>query len=191
MKVQNVSECLSGWYYLSHRTFCYQGQSHREGSYSIKIWLFLLYYLNRWFLGNQTWSDDTSSEARVSYEKNVLLHSGSRSQWRVKMLMFVQISSKPPNILFPNLILWCIIMSHSVVQKGWFAIFKVKVTAKAHMIKYDNFYYIFWTADPFPTKLCLIEQCYKSRVFYGEIGLLYSRSRSQQNFKMSMNVLSG
>ena len=35
----------------------------------IKIWLFLLYYLNFWFLGNQTWCDDTSSEARVSYEK--------------------------------------------------------------------------------------------------------------------------
>ena len=27
----------------------------------IRIWLFLLYYLNCGFLGNQTWSDDTSS----------------------------------------------------------------------------------------------------------------------------------
>ena len=43
-----------------------------------------------------------------------------------QMLIFVHmISSKPPI----NLVLWCIIMSWSVMQKDWFAIFKVKVTA--------------------------------------------------------------
>ena len=69
-----------------------------------------------------------------------LLHSGSRSQWRVKMLMFVQmISPKPPNILFPNLILSFIIMSWCIMLKDWFAIFKVKVTARAHMIKVWQF----------------------------------------------------
>ena len=69
-----------------------------------------------------------------------LLHSGSRSQRRVQILMFVQmISSKPPNILFPNLVLWCIIMSQSVMQKDWFAISKVTVTARAHMIKIWQF----------------------------------------------------
>ena len=60
--------------------------SSRSRAHIIKIWLFLLYFLNCWFLGNQTWSDDTPSEARVSYEKNGLLHSGSRSQKRVKCL---------------------------------------------------------------------------------------------------------
>ena len=51
------------------------------------------------------------------------------------MLMFVKmVFSNPPNILFPNLVLWCIIMSQNVTQKDWFAIFKVKVTARAHMI---------------------------------------------------------
>ena len=49
--------------------------------------------------------------------------------------MFVKmVFSNPPNILFPNLVLWCIIMSQNVTQKDWFAIFKVKVTARAHMI---------------------------------------------------------
>ena len=72
-------------------------------------------------------------------KKNWLLHSGSRSQWRVKMLVFVQIPSKPPNVLFPNLVSWCIIMSLSVKQKDWFAIFMVKVTAKVHMIKIWRF----------------------------------------------------
>ena len=51
------------------------------------------------------------------------------------MSVFVQmIPSKPTNILLPNLVLWCIIMSQSVVQRGWFSIFKVKVTARIHMI---------------------------------------------------------
>ena len=63
-----------------------------------------------------------------------------RAQWRVKMLMFVQmISSKPPNKLFSNLVLWCIIISQSVIQRDWFAIFKVKVTARVHMIEILQF----------------------------------------------------
>ena len=56
----------------------------------IKIWLFLLYFLNCRLLGYQTWSDVASSEAQVSCEKLVLLHTRSRSQRRVIMSMFVQ-----------------------------------------------------------------------------------------------------
>ena len=83
------------------QTFCWccylKGQGHSEGSYdqimTLSTILSELYSLAA-KLG------DTSSEARVSLEKNGLLHSGSRSQQRVKMLMFVQmISSKPPNIV--------------------------------------------------------------------------------------------
>ena len=62
------------------------------------------------------------------------------------------ISSKPPNILFPNLVLWCIIMSRSVMQKDWFAVFKFRVTVRAHLIRYDCFYHVCWTADLFATK---------------------------------------
>ena len=54
--------------------------------------------------------------------------------------------------------------------------------------KYDSLHYIFWTADPFATKLCLMVHYHKPRVSYGEIVLLSSRSRAQQNFKMSRNV---
>ena len=38
-------------------------------------------------------------------KKKGLLHLRSRSQLKVKMSLFVQISSKPPNILLPNLVL--------------------------------------------------------------------------------------
>ena len=51
-------------------------------------------------------------------KKNELLHSGSRPQWRVKMLVFVQIIfSEPPKILFANLVLWCIIMRWCIMLK--------------------------------------------------------------------------
>ena len=84
----------------------------------------------------------------MSCEKNALLHSGSRSQQRVKMLMFVQIIfSKPPSILLPNLVLWCIIMQELIWSK------------------YDNVYCIFWTADHFATKLGLIERYHKPECF--------------------------
>ena len=35
----------------------------------------------------------------------------------------------------PDLIWWCIIMRWCVVQKNWFTIFNVKVTARAYIIK--------------------------------------------------------
>ena len=98
------------------------------------------------------------------------------------------ISSKPPNILFPNLVLWCIIMNRSVRQKDCFAIFKVKFTARAQMIKIWQFLsyllncwsFCYWTW--FDSTLSY------ARVFYGDIGLLCSRSKSQQNFKICINV---
>ena len=140
-KNQNVSDCLSGWY-LNHRTFCYQTWYGDATSWSrlscgkklfavfkikvitradmIKTWLFLLYLLNCWFFGNQTWSDDTLSwhkpECLLKKRKKGLLQSRSRSQWKVRMSIFIQmIFYKLPNILLPNLVLWCIIMSWSVM----------------------------------------------------------------------------
>ena len=87
-------------------------------AHMIKIWYFLIYLLTYWFPGNQTLSDDTSSLASMSYEKIGLLHSRPRSQQRVKMSVFVQmVSSKPPNILLANLVLWCIIMSWTMCKR--------------------------------------------------------------------------
>ena len=90
-------------------------------------------------------------------KKNELLHSGSRSQWRVKMLMLVHMmSSKPPNILFPNLVLWCIIRSQSVMQKDLLLFSRSRSLQELIWSKYYNFFSIFWTADPVATKLGLI-----------------------------------
>ena len=50
-------------------------------------------------------------------KKSWITNSGSRSQWMVKISMFVRmISSKPPSILFPNLVLWCIMRKSSYDQ---------------------------------------------------------------------------
>ena len=52
--------------------------------------------------------------------------------------MFVQmIFSEPQNILLPNLVLLCSIISQSVMQKNWFTLFNVKVTARAYK-SYDQ-----------------------------------------------------
>ena len=112
----------------------------------------------------------------------------SVSQWRVKMLMFVQlISSKPPNILLPNLILWCIIMSWNAHRKIGLLFSGSRSQQGLIWPKYDSFYYIFWTAHSFATKLVLIIHYHKPE--WGMEKLYFcSKSRSHQNFKMSMSV---
>ena len=88
---------------------------------------------------------------------------------KAKMSMLVQmISSKPTNILLPNLVLWCIIMSQSVMQKGWFAIFKVKVTAKVYMImtlftiSFELLILLVWNLA---WKYVIISQCHCIRAY--------------------------
>ena len=42
---------------------------------------------------------------------------------------------EPQNILFPNLVWLCSIISQSDRQKDWFTVFNVKVTMRAYIIK--------------------------------------------------------
>ena len=167
VKVQNVSEYLSGWYLLNGRTFWYQ-----------------------------TWYGDAASWARGScgFIFLSLLPSRSRSQWRpilsrydsfcyifwtvdslatklglmihhhrpecvmkkedyciqgqghseVGMSVFVQIiSSKPPNVLFSTLGLWCTTMSQSVMQKIVLLFSRSGSQQGLIWSKHDNFYCIF------------------------------------------------
>ena len=45
------------------------------------------------------------------------------------------IFSESLNLLLPNLVWWCIIMSQVFFQKDWFAVFKMKITVKNNIIK--------------------------------------------------------
>ena len=112
-KVQNVSKCLSGWYLLNHRTFCYQtwygDPAWARVSHRIFFWHLLSsrsrsqwgliwskydsFYYIFWTvdslatkLGLMIRHHDISKS--VLWKKIGLLISGSRSQWRVKRLMF-------------------------------------------------------------------------------------------------------
>ena len=65
----------------------------------------------------------------------------ARSQRRFKMLMnvFVGMTSSEPlqnhKTLLQNWVWLCGIISQSVMQKNWFTVFNVKVTARAYIIK--------------------------------------------------------
>ena len=103
-------------------------------AYVIKIWLFLLYLLKCWSVCNQTWFDSTAIWAGVSYGEMGVLHSRSSLQQKFKMLVNVWLD----NIFWTteqNLVWLCSIISQSVVQKIWFTVFNVKVTARLYIIK--------------------------------------------------------
>ena len=124
-------------------------KDYSEGSYDQNMTLSTIFslLLIPW-QPNLVWWYIIRSQSVQWKKLDFSLHSGSRSHWKVKMLMFVQvISSKPPNILFPNLVLWCIIMQEFMWSK------------------YYNVYCIFWTADPFATKLGLIVHYHKPECF--------------------------
>ena len=180
VKGQNVNVCLDDTFYTTKhfvsklgivmhhyesnchakRLICYfQGQGHCKSSYDKKRDNFYCIF----------WTADpfaTKLGLIVHYRKpeffmekwDCCVQGQRQSKISECQWMFFQIiSSKLPNILLPNLVLWCTIMSQTVMQKDRFAIFKVKVTAK-----YDNFYCIFWNVDSFATKLGVIVHYHKS-----------------------------
>ena len=111
------------------------------------------------------------------------MHSRCWSQWRVKMSVQV-ISFKSPNILLPNLVLWCLITSLSACKKISLLFSRSRSQQGVIWSKYDGFYYTFWTADRFATKLGLIVHYHKPEYLMEKLDW----SRSQQSFKMLMNV---
>ena len=101
-----------------------------------------------------------------------LLFPRSRSHMKVQklnwMLIYV-IPSVPLISLQPNWVWWAIVMDQSVMQEDWFAIFKVKVTVRAHIIRYDCFYHICWTSDLFVTKFIWMVHHHKLKCFVSKL----------------------
>ena len=101
----------------------------------------------------------------------------SKCQW-----IFVQmIFSESLNLLLPNLVWWCIIMSQIVFRKDWSAVFKIKVTVKNNLVK-------LWLFGIFSELLFLLQLILvwwhiiiRRIVLWKDwIALLWSRSRSQK-----------
>ena len=104
--------------------------------------------------------------------------------------MFVQmIFSELLNLLLPNLVWWCIIMSQIVCQKDWFNVFKVKVIVKDNIIK-------IWLFDILSELLILLQLnlvwwhiIIRWIVLWKDwIALLRSRSKSQKRLRNPVNV---
>ena len=137
---------------------CLQGQGHSIGSYNqimtlstISCELLILKQLNL-FWWHIIISQSVLWKNLITY---CIQGQGHSKGWKCQVFLQL-VSSKPPNILLPNLVLWFIFMSQSVMQKDWIAIFKVKVTARVLLSEYDSFYYVHLTADPFASKLGLM-----------------------------------
>ena len=93
----------------------------------------------------------------VFWKKIGWLLSSSRSQQRSKYQLFVQMrSSKPPHILLPNLVLWCITMSRSACKKIDVLFSRSRSQQGLMWSKYDSFYYIILTVDSLAAKLGLM-----------------------------------
>ena len=112
-----------------------QCQGHSEGLYNRNMTI-LLYLLNCWSVCNQTWFDSIISwsvlwKNGITAVKGKVTEKSSKCWW-----MFVRtMSSEPQNILSPNLVWLCSIISQSVMQKNWFIVFSVEVTVRAYIIK--------------------------------------------------------
>ena len=76
------------------------------------------------------------------------------------------VSSEPQNVWLSNLVWSCSIISQSVIQKNWFTVFDVKVTASAYTIKIWLFLLYVLNCWSVWTKLGLIVQHYKLAVLW-------------------------
>ena len=77
--------------------------------------------------------------------------SGSQKRSRIPLNVHLDEVFSTPE---PSVTKLCMVMHHhgsEVMQDNWFAVFKVRVTVKADIIRYDCSYHICWTADLFAT----------------------------------------
>ena len=109
----------------------------------------------------------------------------SKCQW-----IFVQmIFSESLNLLLPNLVWCCIIMSQIVFQRDWLPVFKIKVSVKDNIIKIWHFNMLPELIIHLQLNLVwwyIIKRCIV--LWKDWIALLWSRSMSKKKFRIPMNV---
>ena len=132
--------------------------------YIIKIWLFLLYLLNRWSVLQPDLLSFIVQHHKPECTLEKLDYCITAGQGRSKgskcQLMFVQmIPSEPQIILLPNLVYLCSIMSQSVLWKNWLIVFIVKGTAWAYI--YNQNMTVSTISYKLATKIGLLAQHHK------------------------------
>ena len=156
VKVPNVSECLSRWYLLNHRTFC-------------------------WLVCNQTWFDSTASQAGVSCGKMELLHL--RSRWQRRFKMSANVCLEGIFWITEHFVTksGTVMQHHEPVSCGG----KYSIYCYLQELiwsKYNNFHCIFWSAHPFATKLGLIVHYHKPECFIEKL-YCYVQGQGQSKFQ--------
>ena len=126
----------------------------------------------------------------MHHDKPESMHSRSRSQWRVKMSMFVQwYFVNYQTFCYQT---WCCdALSWGGVSCKKIGLLFSRSRSQQGLMwsKYDSLYYIFRTADPLATKLGLMAHHHKLDCLWEDwIALLCSRSRSQERYKIPVNV---
>ena len=112
------------------------------------------------------------------------------------------ISSELFNLLWPNIVWWCVIMSQSVLQKDCLAVIKVIVWLSSRwlfgyqghwlmLIKYDLVHCVFKAADPFAAKLYLMVYLLYAGVSWKEWIVVFTVNVTVkvQNFTGCLSVL--
>ena len=132
-------------------------------AYIIKIWLFLLYLLSsagrfatKLGLIIQHHKPECPVQNLDYYIQGQGHSKGSKCQWMLVRMIF----SESQNILLPNVVWWCGIMSQSIMCIKFFLLFLLSSRSGSQRgliwSKYDSFYFIFWIIDSLATKLGLM-----------------------------------
>ena len=90
--------------------------------------------------------------------------------------------------LLPSLVWWYVIMSQIVFRKDWFAVFKVKVTVKDHIIKKQLFSVSSELLILLQLNLVWWHIISWIALWTNWIALLWSRSRSQKRLRIPVSV---
>ena len=91
------------------------------------------------------------------------------------------VSSESLNFLQPNLVWWCIIMSQIVFQTDWYAVFKIKITVKDHIIK-------LWLSELLIFLQLNLVWWHIITILWKDKKIVLLWSRSQERFKIPVNV---
>ena len=91
------------------------------------------------------------------------------------------VSSESLNFLQPNLVWWCIIMSQIVFQTDWYAVFKIKITVKDHIIN-------LWLSELLIFLQLNLVWWHIITILWKDKKIVLLWSRSQERFKIPVNV---
>ena len=171
-KVKNVSEYLSGWYFLNHKTFFAKLGSSRMSQSVNWNKTCLLSSRSQWGLIWSKYDSDYytfwTANSLVTKLGLIRYHRPEHLVERLDYFILGQGHSEGSkclclsrwyllnykNILFPNLVLWCTIMELACHAKRICLLFsRSRLQHGLMWSKYDSFYNILWTAVPFGTKI--------------------------------------